>query len=131
MKDKLRYAAFSAWHLACAAVIVWVLLLSGCATQRPATQLATAYGTVDAYVTVTRQALARGRITADQAERASAQAKKAQQALDIAATALASCEHSNVPPQSCNRYLTVLQNLQPTLLQLEAELRRQQKEGAQ
>ena len=101
-----------------------VVVLAACAsTGGPATQLKAAYDTTNAYVEVTKTSLQRGRITPEQAARASVNAKKALVKIDMAASVLATCK----PP--CSDYVSIMQGLQPTLLELEAELRKQQKES--
>lgn len=87
-------------------------------------QLETAYSTVDAYVQVTQVSLLRGRITADQAAAASAKARAAVGKIDTARAALKNC--AAPVASSCADYLSIMQNLQPSLYEFEAELRRQQ-----
>lgn len=101
-------------------------LLAACAGGPPSVngQLKTGYDTVNAYVEVTKASLARERITPDQAAKESATAKKAMGTLDAAGAALAGCK----PPTPCTDYLVLMQALQPSLLEMELELRRQQKE---
>jgi hypothetical protein len=101
-----------------------VALLAACASvQSPTGQLKAAYDTTNAYVDVTKAALARGRITPDQATRASANAKNALAKIDLAATVIGNC------PPPCPSYVNIMQGLQPMLLEFEAELRKQQKEN--
>lgn len=109
-------------------VLATALLMTACATGAPSlsSQLDTAYATTSAYVQVTTQSLERGRITADQAAKASANAKKVKDTLDTARVALASC----VPEQPCTKYTDLLSALQPSLLELERELRARQAQGA-
>jgi hypothetical protein len=98
-------------------------ILTACASAPSVNgQLKAAYDTTNAYVEITSTSLQRGRITADQAARASANAKKAMNAIDTAAFALAGCK----PPSPCTDYLALMQSLQPTLLEFERELRSQQ-----
>ena len=97
-------------------------LLAACATVKPEGQLKAAYDTTNAYVELTKSSLARGRITPEQAAKASANAKKAQAKIDQAAAVLATCK----PP--CSDYADIMKGLQPTLLELEAELRKREKE---
>jgi D-tyrosyl-tRNA(Tyr) deacylase len=85
-------------------------------------QLDAAYATTSAYVQVTTQSLERGRITAAQAARASASAKKVQATLDTARVALAGCK----PEAPCTAYTDLMSSLQPALLELERELRARQ-----
>lgn len=98
-------------------------LLAACATGTPSvnSQLKAAYDTTNAYVEVTTSSLLRGRITVDQAAKASANAKKARDAIDTAAVALAGCR----APNPCTQYVTLMQGLQPALLEFERELRAQ------
>lgn len=98
--------------------LLLLALLVGCATG-PNASIKTGYDTVDAYVQVTTQALERGRITPAQASQASANAKKAKESIDTAANALMACK----PP--CDP-ASILTGLQPTLLELEKQLRAQQ-----
>jgi hypothetical protein len=101
--------------------IVLAALLTACASvSTPNGQLMAAYNTTNAYVDLTRSSLARGRITPDQATRARANAKKAVEALDMAAAALVNCA------APCAPYTSIMQGLQPTLLELEAELRKKE-----
>jgi hypothetical protein len=100
--------------------IVLVALVSACASVKPEGQLKAAYDTTNAYVELTKSSLARGRITPDQAAKASANAKKAQAKIDQAAAVLATCK----PP--CSDYTDIMKGLQPTLLELEAELRKKE-----
>lgn len=112
---------FHLFLVACA-----LALLTACASGPPSinSQLKAAYDTTNAYVEVTSTSLLRGRITVEQATKASASAKKARDAIDSAALALAACK----PPAPCTDYLTIIQSLQPTLLEFERELRA--REGA-
>jgi hypothetical protein len=98
-----------------------ISLLVACATVSQNSQLKFAYDTVSAYTDSTATALMRGRITPDQASKASANAKKARDAVDTAAIALAKCVSPCDPS-------TILNGLQPTLIELEKELRA--REGA-
>ena len=101
-------------------LVALVIFLAACASG-PNAQIQMAYDSINAYVLTTKTSLERGRITPDQAAKASANAKKAREAVDSASLAIGSCK----PP--CNPE-TILQNLQPTLLELERELRaREQK----
>lgn len=109
--------------------IVAVCALTACANPalfksapEPQALLRSAYQTADNYVINAQVALMRGRITPDQAEKASAEAKKARDKLDGAAKALALCERA-----PCVEFNNLLQAAQPDLLKWEAELR---KEGA-
>lgn len=104
---------------ACALVV-----LSACASVGTSVngQLVTAYQTVSAYVDVTKNALVRGRISPAQAEKASANAKKASATIDQAKVALQGCKEQF----PCDTYTDLLKSLQPTLLEFELELRRQE-----
>jgi hypothetical protein len=99
-------------------------LLTACATGAPSinTQLKAGYATTAAYVDLARTSLLRGRITEEQASKASANAKKARDTLDAAALALAGCK----PDLPCTEYTNLMSALQPTLLELERELRAQE-----
>lgn len=94
-------------------------LLTACATQ-PNAQIMMAYDLVNSYVNATGSALQRGRITPEQAAQASRNAKRARDSVDAAALALGNCKPPCKPED-------ILQNLQPTLLSLEAELRAREK----
>lgn len=91
-------------------------LLTACATTQPNSQIMMAYDVVNAYVNSTGSALQRGRITPDQAALASRNAKRARDTVDAAAIALGNCKPPCKPED-------ILQGLQPTLLELERELR--------
>lgn len=101
----------------------FALALAACATTMPSTngQLKTAYDTVAAYVEVTSISLQRGRITPAQADQASATAKKVRGQVDAARAALAGCK-----AEPCTGYLDLMKSLQPSLYDLERELRAQQ-----
>lgn len=105
-------------------LILMVALLAACAGGVPSlnAQLKTAYDTTNAYVEVTKTSLMRGRISADQAARASANAKQARESIDTAAAALASCKLQT----PCAGFQSIMQGLQPTLYEFERELRAQQ-----
>ena len=97
-------------------------LLAACGTTGSKSvngQLQAGYDTLAAYVVMTETSLARGRITPDQAAKASATAKSSVGKLDAARAALAACK----PPTPCTDYLALLQGLQPSLLELELQLR--------
>lgn len=85
-------------------------------------QLQTAYNTVSAYVDLTKNGLVRGRISVIQAEKASSNAKKAQETIDQAKVALQGCKEQ-LP---CTEYTDILKSLQPSLLEFEMELRKAQ-----
>jgi hypothetical protein len=103
--------------------IVALAFLAACATVGDAgTQLQLAYNTVNGYVDVTKTSLARGRISPEQAEQASANAKKAVKTLDTARIALDSCE----PKLPCTEVTDILKALQPDLLEFERQLREQE-----
>lgn len=102
-----------------AVALLTLALVVGCATTGPNAQIKAAYDTVGAYTQVMTQALQRGRITPDQAAQASANAKKARDSIDTAAAALATCKPPCDPTQ-------ILNSLQPTLFELEKQLRAQQ-----
>lgn len=98
-----------------------MVLAAACATGAPSvnTQLKAGYDTTTAYADLARTSLLRGRITAEQASKASANAKKARDTLDAASVALAGCK----PTAPCTGYTDLMSALQPTLLELERELR--------
>jgi hypothetical protein len=99
---------------------IFLTVLVACASApSPNYSIATANDTVAAYTTVVRQALERGRITPEQAGKASDKAKKAREAIHTAQLALLKCA-----PPSCDP-TSILQGLQPTLFELERELRAQ------
>lgn len=97
------------------------VLLVACASVSPSAQIDMAYTSIDAYVNATQSALARGRITRDQALRAAANADEALSMVGRARAALAGC--SSMP---CPAFTSAMQGAQPALLELEKELRRQE-----
>lgn len=103
-------------------------LLVGCAsTAAPLkNQLALAYSSAGAFVDVSANSLARGRITPDQAANALATAKKLQAALDTASVALAGCP-PDPKPEQCPAFTNLFNALQPNLMELERQLREQQR----
>lgn len=103
---------------------LFLAFITACSTvpQTVNGQLVTAYNTVNAYVDLTKNGLARGRISIAQAEQASANAKKAQNTINQAEIALAGCKEQ-LP---CDTYTDLLKSLQPSLLEFEMELRKQQ-----
>jgi hypothetical protein len=105
-------------------LIAVLSLLAACTTVSltPNSQIQTAAETVSAYVRATEIALMRGRITPDQAAKASANAKKARDSIVAARVALAGCK----PDTPCTDYVSLIQQLQPTLYELERELRAQE-----
>jgi multidrug efflux pump subunit AcrA (membrane-fusion protein) len=113
--------AFSRFIIGCVLVV-----LAGCASGPPSvnTQLKAGYDTTAAYADLARTSLLRGRITAEQAAKASANAKKARDTLDAASVALAGCK----PDAPCTDYTNLMQALQPTLLEIERELRAKEKQ---
>lgn len=107
------------------ATVMLAFVLAACAgtaMTTPAGQIETASRTVEAYVEMTIVSLQRGRITPDQAAQASANAKRARDALVAARAALTACR--GVLP--CTDATALLQNLQPTLYEIERQLRAQQ-----
>ena len=101
-------------------------LLTACGALGPAPvngQLKTAYETVDAYVALTTTSLQRGRITADEARKASAQAKSARDKIDLADKALQGCKGQT----PCDTYVALMQQLQPILFELERQAREREK----
>lgn len=102
---------------------ITLAILTACASAPSVnSQLKAAYDTTGAYVDMTATSLMRGRITVAQAEKASANAKKARETIDAAALALGACK----PPTPCTDYLSLITSLQPTLYEFERELRAQQ-----
>lgn len=100
-----------------------VAFLAACSTVPSAnSQLKTGYDTVNAYVEIVSTSLARGRISPENAEKASVNAKKALSSLDTAKVALAECRET-LP---CDKYTDLLKAVQPSLLEFELELRKQQ-----
>lgn len=87
-------------------------------------QLKIGYDTVSAFVDLTKNGLARGRLSVTDAERGSLNAKKAQATLDRAGVALAECKQTT----PCDKYTDILKSLQPDLLAFELELRKAQGE---
>jgi hypothetical protein len=108
--------------LAAAAMIV-----AACASMptMPA-QLKAGYETVTAYQAIVTQALERDRITSAQGEQALANARKAKATLDQARIVLAGCK----PEQPCTEYADLMAALQPSLLELERQLRARELQGA-
>lgn len=100
---------------------VVLAVLTACATMNPNAQVKAAYDLVTAYTDATAVALMRGRITPDQAAKASANAKKARESIDVTAAALKGC----APPCDPQK---LAQGLQPMLIELEKELRERQKQ---
>lgn len=107
--------------IALAVVMAFALLMGGCASVGGSTnsQLKTAYATVDGYVELTKSSAARGRITPDEAAKASALAKSAMAKLDLARTALKGCGEAT----PCDGYVALMQQLQPILFELERQAR--------
>lgn len=107
------------------AAVMAAFVLAACAslaTTSPNAQIELAAKTVEAYVDMTITSLQRGRITPEQAERASANAKKARDTINAAAVALKGCK----PEAPCTDFTSLLQGLQPSLYEFERELRAQQ-----
>lgn len=103
---------------------VMLAVLMGCATNAALPEsmnakLKAGYEAVGAYATATQTSLARGRITKDQATRAAANANEAIDKVGTVQDALAAC----TAPADCK---DLLNQLQPLLLQMEADLRAQQ-----
>jgi hypothetical protein len=98
------------------------LIVAACASMptMPA-QLKAGYETVTAYQAIVTQALERDRITSAQGEQALANARKAKATLDQARIVLAGCQ----PDQPCTEYADLMAALQPSLLELERQLRAQ------
>jgi hypothetical protein len=103
-----------------------LLLASACATLSLPAQLNNGYRTVAAYQQLVIQSLDRDRMSAAQGERALATARKARATLDTARLALAGCK----PEAPCTEYSSLMQALQPTLAELERELRARELQGA-
>lgn len=107
------------------AAVMAVLVLAACAnlaTTSPNAQIELAAKTVEAYVDMTVTSLQRGRITPEQAAKASENAKKARDTIVAARVALAGCK----PETPCTGFTSLLQGLQPSLYEFERELRAQQ-----
>jgi hypothetical protein len=121
---KLRSLIFSV--VLAASAICALALLAGCATLSLPAQLKAGYDTVTAYQAVVTQALDRDRITAAQGEQALANSRKAKATLDQARIVLAGCK----PELPCTEYADIMQALQPSLLELERQLRAQELAGA-
>ena len=109
----------------------WLLclsLLTGCVGVSPTVSidysLRGAYDVLTAYIEVMSSAYQRGRIDKEQAMKAQKQVEKAEVAIDSAATAVFNCK-SPCDPQA------ILATLQPMLLEMERELREQQKKEKQ
>jgi hypothetical protein len=102
-------------------IVIAALLFAACTTFDPNLSLVTATRTVEAYVQVMDQALMRGRITPEQAVQASYRAKKARQSISDTREALLLCKLPACDPQQ------LINNLQPQLLELERQLREQEK----
>lgn len=104
----------------------FVLLFVAACSSIPSgnSQLKTGYDTVNAYVEIVSTSLVRGRISPENAAKASGNAKKAVVVLDQAKVALAECKET-LP---CDKYTDLLKALQPSLLEFEMELRKQQGE---
>ena len=114
-------ATFRALLLAAGAL----LFVVACATQSLNTQLKAGYDTVTGYQAFVAQALDRDRMTVEQGDRALANARKAKATLDAARLALAGCK----PEAPCTEYTSIMQQLQPALLELERELRARELQG--
>ena len=122
---KLRTLIFGI--VAATVAILALSLMVACATlpSLPA-QLKAGYDTVTAYQAVVSQALDRDRITSAQGEQALANARKAKGTLDQARIVLAGCK----PDLPCAEYADIMQALQPSLLELERQLRARELSGA-
>jgi hypothetical protein len=103
---------------------VALAFLTACASLSPTSQLQAGFQTVDAYVEVTKNALVRGRISVDQAKTGVKNAEKARDQLVVARGVLANCK----PAAPCTEFTNLLQAVQPSLNELELELRKQQGE---
>jgi hypothetical protein len=103
------------------------LIVAACASMptMPA-QLKAGYETVTAYQAIVTQALERDRITSAQGAQALANARKAKATLDQARIVLAGCK----PDQPCTEYADLMAALQPSLLELERQLRARELQGA-
>jgi hypothetical protein len=124
MMIKLRTLIFGV--VVTAAAICALALLAACATLSMPAQLKAGYDTVTAYQAVVTQALDRDRITAAQGEQALANSRKAKATLDQARIVLAGCK----PDVPCTEYADLMQALQPSLLELERQLRARELAGA-
>lgn len=99
-------------------ILLAAVLLAACATVNPRAQIDLAYSTVNSYVDATKVALARGRITPDQAVKAADNADLALKKLALAREVLSGCA-----AQPCADFTALMNGLQPNLLELERELR--------
>jgi hypothetical protein len=94
-----------------------------CATLPPRNALELGYKTVTAHMSVTAQQLDRGTLEPAQGARRIAAAEALKGKLDAAGAALALCK----PEVPCTGYASLMQSLQPSLLELERELREAEK----
>lgn len=105
--------------------IVLALALAACATLDLRGQVSVAQASVDGYLAFHEQALARGRISGADAVKAGERAKSTNAKIEDIRKAMAAC----VDLTNCTSATGLLTNLQPSLLELEKDLRA--KEAAQ
>lgn len=101
-----------------------IALLTACASTPRSRQVDLAYDAVNTYVDSTKQMLARGRITPEQATKAAGNSDKAMAMIADARKALAGC----TPQLPCGDFTSIMKGLQPNLLELERELREREKQ---
>lgn len=101
---------------------VLIAVLAACATVNPSAQVDRAYSVVNAYVEVNQQMLARGRITPSTARAAADKADKLLTEIGKARAVLSACV--TLP---CSGFDSMINGLQPSLLELERQLREQEK----
>ena len=104
-------------------LLAFALFLGACAAPPPQTPLSiadSAARTTSAYVEMTAISLQRGRISVETAQKNLATAKSVQTQLQTAETLLKGC------PAPCAQYDSLLKSLQPTLFDLERQMREAQ-----
>lgn len=102
-----------------------VFALVACTTAGPPTpsgSLKAAYDGVKVYQQLVGQTVARGRISADQADRLIDEGEKARKAVDDARDALSLCG-GKLP---CDSFETILRRVQPMLAEAERKLREEE-----
>lgn len=99
--------------------IMAAAFMSACAALPARNALELGYKTVSATMSITAQQLDRGTLAAEPGARRIAKAEDVKQKLDAANAALALCK----PDVPCTTYTNLMQALQPSLLELERELR--------
>lgn len=116
---KLRTLIFSV--VLTASALCAMALLAACATASlpPRNALELGYKTVTAHMSITAQQFDRGTLAAEPGAKRIAAAEALKAKLDAAGAALALCK----PDLPCASYTNLMQALQPSLLELERELR--------